>query len=301
PQVCGACAEPDARRTERSASQRGVVNMTDPEGDIEPLLDQVDAALCQQDLERHVGPARCELVEDGGEECLAKQRICGDAERTPRLLVFVAQCPVCVLREANHLGASRRVSLSRGRELYATCRPDDERQPQCVLVLADPAAEGLLRHLQLACRAGEALRLRDGREQPHVVESHVIVSVSGRSVSCGGIVSGARLQYHQVMATDVRVELPIARARADVAAYMFDPSNDAAWTTGVVAVNPLTPGRLHVGSRVERTVKFLGKRFSYTYEVVDARDDTLVEMTVTQPFPMHVRYELASIDANATK
>src|SRR5215510_3307950 len=40
---------------------------------------------------------------------------------------------------------------------------------------------------------------------------------------------------------------------------------------------------------------------SYTYEVVDARDDTLVEMTVTEPFPMHVRYELASIDANATK
>ena len=116
-----------------------------------------------------------------------------------------------------------------------------------------------------------------------------------------GIVSRARLQYHEAMATDVRVELSIARARADIAAYMFDPGNDAAWTTGVVAVNPLTPGRLQVGSRVERTVKFLGKRFSYTYEVVDARDDTLVEMTVTQPFPMHVRYELASIDANATK
>jgi hypothetical protein len=94
------------------------------------------------------------------------------------------------------------------------------------------------------------------------------------------------------MATDVRVELVIPRARAQVAAYMFDPRNDARWTTGVIAVNPLTPGRLRLGSRVERTVKFLGKRFSYTYEVVDAQDDSLVEMTVTQPFPMHVRYEL---------
>lgn len=102
------------------------------------------------------------------------------------------------------------------------------------------------------------------------------------------------------MATDVRVELQIARPRAEVAAYMFEPSNDAAWTSGVVAVNPLTPGRLHVGSRVERTVKFLGKRFSYTYEVVDARDDTFVEMTVTEPFPMHVRYELESVDATST-
>ena len=82
---------------------------------------------------------------------------------------------------------------------------------------------------------------------------------------------------------------------------MFDPKNDAEWTSGVIAVKPLTPGRLHVGSRVERTVKFLGKQFAYTYEVVDARDDTFVEMTVTQPFPMHVRYELESIDASSTK
>lgn len=102
------------------------------------------------------------------------------------------------------------------------------------------------------------------------------------------------------MATDVRVELRIARSRADIAAYMFEPGNDAAWTSGVVAVNPLTPGRLRIGSRVERTVKFLGKRFSYTYEVVDARDDSFVEMTVAQPFPMQVRYELDAADAGST-
>lgn len=102
------------------------------------------------------------------------------------------------------------------------------------------------------------------------------------------------------MATDVRVEVRIPRARAAVAAYMFEPSNDATWTSGVIEVNPLTPGRLRIGSRVERTVKFLGKRFSYTYEVVDARDDSFVEMSVTQPFPMHVRYELDCVDASST-
>lgn len=103
------------------------------------------------------------------------------------------------------------------------------------------------------------------------------------------------------MATDVRVELEIPRARPEVAAYMFDPSHDAAWTSGVVAVNPLTPGRLRVGSRVERTVKFLGKRFSYTYEVIDAGDDAFVELRVTQPFPMQVRYQLDALDAGATR
>lgn len=103
------------------------------------------------------------------------------------------------------------------------------------------------------------------------------------------------------MGTDVRVDLAIPKSSAQVAAYMFDPTNDATWTTGVIAVNPLTPGRLRVGSRVERTVKFLGKQFSYTYEVVGAHDDDFVEMTVTQPFPMHIRYELAPIDAASTR
>jgi hypothetical protein len=94
------------------------------------------------------------------------------------------------------------------------------------------------------------------------------------------------------MATDVRVELEIRRPRTEVAAFMFDPKNDATWTTGVVDVRPLTSGRLRVGSRVERTSKFLGRKFAYEYEVVDADADHLVAMHVEEPFPMHIRYEL---------
>jgi hypothetical protein len=101
------------------------------------------------------------------------------------------------------------------------------------------------------------------------------------------------------MGTDVRVEVEIHRPRNAVADYMFDPAHDPEWTKNVIAVNPLTPGKLHKGSRVERTVKFLGKRFGYQYEVVDAGDD-FVEMTVEQPFPMRVRYELAG-DGAATR
>lgn len=92
--------------------------------------------------------------------------------------------------------------------------------------------------------------------------------------------------------TDVRVEVLIHRPRAAVASYMFDPANDAAWTTGVVEANPRQPGRLRPGSRVERIVSFLGRRFGYEYEVVAAEDDRLVEMHVARPFPMQVRYVL---------
>jgi hypothetical protein len=94
------------------------------------------------------------------------------------------------------------------------------------------------------------------------------------------------------MSTDVRAQVTIRRPRSEVAAFMFDPTNDEVWTTGVIGVRPLTPGRLHRGSKVERTSQFLGRRFAYQYEVVDADEDRLVAMRVEQPFPMQIRYEL---------
>ncbi len=98
------------------------------------------------------------------------------------------------------------------------------------------------------------------------------------------------------MPVDVQVETTIARSRGVVASIMFDPRNDAAWTSGVIAVNPLTAGRLRVGSRVERKVHFLGKTFGYEYRVISADDDRFVEMEVDRPFPMKIRYELEDAD-----
>lgn len=94
------------------------------------------------------------------------------------------------------------------------------------------------------------------------------------------------------MSVDVRVEIVIARPRAAVASIMFDPKNDAAWTSGVKEVHPLTDGRLRAGSRVERKVHFLGRDFGYEYRVTSADDDRFVEMEVDKPFPMKIRYEL---------
>src|SRR5690349_12710918 len=94
------------------------------------------------------------------------------------------------------------------------------------------------------------------------------------------------------MSIDVEKEVLIRRDRADVAAFMFDPVNDAVWTSGVVKSRPLTEGRLRAGSRVERTTRFLGREFSYVYCVVEADDDRFVEIRVDKPFPMQVRYTL---------
>lgn len=97
------------------------------------------------------------------------------------------------------------------------------------------------------------------------------------------------------MGIDVQPEVLIHRPRAEVAAFMFEPSNDAVWTTGVVECRPLTPGRLRTGSRVERVTRFLGRQFGYQYEVVAADGDRSVEMRVEEPFPMHIRYELQEV------
>ncbi|HEV2520307.1 MAG TPA: SRPBCC family protein [Thermoplasmata archaeon] len=91
----------------------------------------------------------------------------------------------------------------------------------------------------------------------------------------------------------VTCEVRVDRPRAVVAAYMFDPEHDAEWTPAVIRCRPLTEGRLRVGSRVERTVRFGGREFTYVYEVTAAQGDDFVELRVQQPFPMTVRYDLS--------
>ena len=92
---------------------------------------------------------------------------------------------------------------------------------------------------------------------------------------------------------DVRPTQLVRRSRRDVAAFMFDPANDLAWTGGITACRPAQPGPLVEGSAIERTASFLGRKFDYGYVVTAHEPDRLVEMRVDKPFPMTVRYELA--------
>lgn len=102
------------------------------------------------------------------------------------------------------------------------------------------------------------------------------------------------------MSIDVETRVTIRRARAEVAAFMFDPRNDMIWTKAVVASRQLDDGPLRTGSKVERTVKFLGRRFAYVYEVLDADLQRYLELAVAQPFPMRVRYQLDDAEEAAT-
>lgn len=94
------------------------------------------------------------------------------------------------------------------------------------------------------------------------------------------------------MGVDVTAEVFIERPRNEVASFMFDPRQDAIWTTGVVEAHPQQDGLLVTGSKVQRVSKFLGRRMEYLIEVVDHEPDHYVEMSTTEPFEMRVRYEL---------
>jgi len=91
----------------------------------------------------------------------------------------------------------------------------------------------------------------------------------------------------------------IARPRADVAAFMFDPAHDLAWTGGITASRPAQAGPLVHGASVERTARFLGRTFTYGYVVTACEPQRMVELKVERPFPMTVRYELEDL-GNAT-
>jgi hypothetical protein len=94
------------------------------------------------------------------------------------------------------------------------------------------------------------------------------------------------------MAVDVRPSVLVHRPPGEVAAFMFDPVNDLRWTGGITSSTPAQPGPLVEGATVERTAKFLGRRFTYGYVVTRHEPDRLLELKVDRPFPMIVRYEL---------
>ncbi|KRE99215.1 ATPase [Nocardioides sp. Soil777] len=93
------------------------------------------------------------------------------------------------------------------------------------------------------------------------------------------------------MAVDVTVETVIARPVDEVAAYAADPGHAPEWYANIRSVEWQTPPPVAVGSRMDFVAHFLGRRLTYTYEVVElVPGERLVMATAQGPFPMRTTY-----------
>ena len=93
------------------------------------------------------------------------------------------------------------------------------------------------------------------------------------------------------MTVDVLVETIINRGVEDVAAYAGDPTNAPEWYVNIKSVVWETPPPVAVGSRMAFVAQFLGRRITYTYEVVElVPQERLVMRTADGPFPMETTY-----------
>lgn len=95
----------------------------------------------------------------------------------------------------------------------------------------------------------------------------------------------------RVMEVDVVTTAEIARPREEVAAFATDPENVTRWYQNIRSVEWQTSPPVQVGSRMAFVAQFLGRRLSYTYEVVElVPGERLVMRTQEGPFPMETTY-----------
>jgi hypothetical protein len=104
------------------------------------------------------------------------------------------------------------------------------------------------------------------------------------------------------MSVDVMVETTIRRAPAEVSAYAGDPSNAPTWYANIRTVEWRTEPPMRVGSQLDFVAQFLGRRLTYTYEVVEwVPGERLVMRTADGPFPMETTYTWEPEDGQGTR
>jgi uncharacterized membrane protein len=104
------------------------------------------------------------------------------------------------------------------------------------------------------------------------------------------------------MQVDVTSRIVIHRPRTEVAAYATNPDNVPRWYANIKSVSWRTKRPVSVGSQIAFEANFLGRRLSYTYEIVELVPDERFAMRTAQgPFPMETTYQWESAADGSTK
>jgi uncharacterized protein YndB with AHSA1/START domain len=104
------------------------------------------------------------------------------------------------------------------------------------------------------------------------------------------------------MSVDVLTETIITRPIEEVAAYAGDPSHAPEWYVNIKSVEWETAPPLRLGSKVAFVAQFLGRRLSYSYEIVEiVPGKKLVMRTAQGPFPMETTYTWEQAGTTSTR
>ena len=129
-----------------------------------------------------------------------------------------------------------------------------------------------------------------------------VTVVSARARGRGMAPSTSRSDGPQRMAVDVVTSHVIARPRAEVAAFAADPANATRWYENIRSVRWETDPPLAVGSRLRFEAAFLGRRLTYTYEILAYEPgEHLVMSTAEGPFAMETSYAWADAGDGRTR
>lgn len=113
---------------------------------------------------------------------------------------------------------------------------------------------------------------------------------------------GPWCEREDAVSVDVLTEMIIKRPRAEVAAFAAGPDNAPRWYANIKSVDWKSEPPLRLGSRVAFVAEFLGRRLTYTYEVVEfVPDERLVMRTSEGPFAMETTYEWAEDSTGGTR
>ena len=89
----------------------------------------------------------------------------------------------------------------------------------------------------------------------------------------------------------MEVEAVIPFPVDDVSSFAGDPTNAPQWYANITSVTWRTAPPVAVGSQMDFEARFLGRRLSYTYEVIAHEPGLrLVMRTADSPFPMETTY-----------
>ena len=103
------------------------------------------------------------------------------------------------------------------------------------------------------------------------------------------------------MKVDVETSIVIDRPRATVAGFAANPANAPRWYANIESVDWKVSRPPVLGARIAFLASFLGKKISYTYEIVEFKPlERLVMRAPDGPFPMETTYTWKALSPRST-